>query len=145
MTDIDRDPVRLKNIFYVPGPARILFYVSQFAQSNNTAEIMKNFVYLAFIDRKITCPILSATREALNTTIAQKKPVTITRNKLVNGRPVPLDTLHRQFGHRHSNTIMCALEHILWADAIATIAPESLCDSCNIIITKKYTKQVPIC
>jgi hypothetical protein len=49
-------------------------------------------------------------------------------------RHVPLEALHHSFGHRCSNTILFASEHI------AIMAPESFCDPCNIIITRKNVK-----
>ena len=142
LTDTDGDPftVRLKNVLYVPGLTQRLFSVSQFAQNDNTAEIVKNFIYLTFIDRTVTCPLFSASRTAFCTTKAQKKQVTNSRNKVGKFRPVPLETLHQRFGHRRSNTILFASEHRVWADTIAMMAPESFCDPCNVVITRKNNK-----
>jgi hypothetical protein len=124
----------VKNIIYVPGFTHILLYVSQFAQNKNTAEIVKNFIYLNLIDRPVTCPFFSATRVALNTTIAKNKAYKIIRHKIGNLRHVPLETLHHLFGHRRSDTIMFASYNIVWSDTIAMMAPESFCDPCNILI-----------
>jgi hypothetical protein len=58
LTDADGDPftVRLKNAIYVRGLIQILFSVSQFSQNSNTADMVKNFIYITFIDLTVTCP-----------------------------------------------------------------------------------------
>jgi hypothetical protein len=99
--------VRLKNlIYYVPGLTQKFFSVSQFAQNNNTSEMVKNFIYTTFIDRAVTCPLFLATRVAFYTTIAQQKLIKSTMNKIGNLRPVSLETLHHRFDHINSNAIM---------------------------------------
>jgi hypothetical protein len=56
--------------------------VSQFYQKDNTAEILKNFIYLTFIDLTIAYPLFSAIRVALNNNSVQKKTVPNKRNKI---------------------------------------------------------------
>jgi hypothetical protein len=84
LTDTDGGPftVRLKNVLYVPGLTQRLFSVIQFAQNNNTADIVNNLIYLTFIDRTIMCPIFSATMVTFNMAIAPKKQLQAPGTKL---------------------------------------------------------------
>jgi hypothetical protein len=99
LADTDGDPfaVHINNIFNVPGLTQRLVSVSQFTQNNNSSEIVRNFIYITFIDRTFTtCPFFSASRTVFCMTTAQKTQVTNSRYKVGNFRPVSLETLHRR-------------------------------------------------
>jgi hypothetical protein len=44
--------------------------------------------------------------------------------------PALLETLHHQFGHRYSSTILVASEQKVCTDTITMMAPEYFCDHC---------------
>jgi hypothetical protein len=99
--DTGGDPlkVRLKHVIYVPGLTQGLYSISQFAKSNNTAEIVRNIIYLKFDDHTVTCPLFSAAILASNTTTAKKNQVPSSRNKVGDLVYIPLETLHHRSDH----------------------------------------------